>query len=164
MSADVTPPDSARFRDVMGHFASGVTVVTTRDADGRAVGFTASAVASLSLDPLLLLVCVGRSGETLAHLEGAGSFVVNVLAAEQEELAIRFAGRDREDRFTGLEWASAATGSPVLTDALAWLDCRVHEVLDGGDHAIVVGRVEACAARPGEPLVYYRGRLGALTW
>jgi flavin reductase (DIM6/NTAB) family NADH-FMN oxidoreductase RutF len=164
MSADITAPDKSRFRDVMGHFTSGVTVVTTRDATGAPAGFTASAVASLSLDPLLLLVCVSRSGETLAHLEATGSFVVNVLAAEQEELAMRFAGRAREDRFRGLDVAAAETGSPVLAESLAWLDCRVHDVADGGDHAIVVGRVEACAAREGEPLVYYRGRLGALPW
>jgi 3-hydroxy-9,10-secoandrosta-1,3,5(10)-triene-9,17-dione monooxygenase reductase component len=156
--------EPVEFRDVMGRFASGVTVVTTRTSGGQPVGFTASAVASLSLDPVLLLVCVGRTGETLAHLEAAGAFAVNILAADQEDVALRFAGSSRENRFQGLDLEEAGTAAPILDGVLAWLDCTVHDVLDGGDHAIVVGRVQGCRAGEGEPLVYYRGRLGALPW
>lgn len=164
MTPDAAAPDASRFRDVMGHFATGVTVVTTRDARGEPAGFTASAVSSLSLDPLLLLVCVDRGSETLGHLEAAAPFAVNVLAGDHQELALRFASSLREDRFAGLDLVEAATGSPILADALAWLDCTVHEVLEGGDHAIVLGRVEACAARDGVPLIYHRGRMGPLQW
>lgn len=164
MTVRPTPPDATAFRTVIGHFATGVTVVTTRSADGTPVGFTASAVSSLSLDPLLLLVCVDRGGETLHHLEAAGGFAVNVLAAGQEEVAMRFAGRAREDRFAGLATGEAETGSPLLAGSLAWLDCALHDVLEGGDHSIVLGRVLACGAGEGEPLLYYRGRLGAPAW
>lgn len=149
--------DSRRFRDVAGHFVSGVTIVTCRDSSGELFGLTASSFTSVSLDPLLVLVCVDRESVTLPRLLESGAFAVNILPAGMGELARRFAGRDREGRFAGLPWAPAATGSPVLEGALAWLDCRLWSSVEAGDHLILLGKVEAVDARDGEPLVWFRG-------
>lgn len=143
----------------MGHFGSGVTVITSRSDDGP-VGFTASSVASLSLQPVLVMVGVAEHGETLAAMRTSGAFGVNILSREQEALAVRFAATDRDDRFRDLPLTTGPTGSPLLDTSLAWLDCRFHAEFPAGDHVVVVGRVEACAALPGEPLLYYRGRFG----
>jgi flavin reductase (DIM6/NTAB) family NADH-FMN oxidoreductase RutF len=143
----------------MGHFGSGVTVVTA-DGAPTPVGFTASSVASLSLEPLLVMVAVGGDGESLAAMRSAGAFAVNILARDQEGLALRFASDDREARFRDLELEAGPTGAPLLPGVLGWLDCRVHDEFPAGDHVVVVGRVEACDARDGEPLMYFRGRFG----
>ena len=153
------PPDADAFRHVMGHFGSGVTVITSAGDDGP-VGFTASSVASLSLDPLLVMVGIGTEGESLPAVRTAGAFGVNILARDQEELALRFASRARDQRFRDLALTTGVTGAPLLSRSLAWLDCRLHAEFPAGDHVVVVGRVEACRASAGEPLVYYRGRFG----
>lgn len=150
-------PDERQFRTVIGHFATGVTVVTSRRADGRPCGLTANSVASVSLDPLLVLVCLDRSAVSHGCIIDGGAFAVSILAAPDEPLARRFAEGEREDRFEGLAWREEVTGCPVLERALAWLDCRVRDVHGAGDHSIVVGEVVACGARAGEPLVFYRG-------
>ena len=149
--------DDVRFRQVMGHFATGVAVVTATRPGGGPCGLTANSVASVSLRPLLMLVCVDRRAHSHDAITGAGSFAVSVLAAGDEWLARRFSLGQREERFEGLSFRTEETGSPVLDDALAWLDCRVHDVHEGGDHSIVVGEVLACGAREGEPLVFFRG-------
>jgi flavin reductase len=155
-----TPPTADGFRGVMGRFATGVTVMTTR-ADGVPHGMTANAVSSVSLDPLLVLVCVERDTVMADRVVEAGAFALNVLAEGQAAVSDRFADPDRPDgepQFADLGVDRAVTGSPILTDAPAWLDCRVWATYDGGDHLIVVGEVAALAETGDEaPLIYYRG-------
>ncbi|HWK89680.1 MAG TPA: flavin reductase family protein [Longimicrobium sp.] len=150
------------FRRVMGHFATGVCVVTCCREQGAPCGLTVSAVSSLSLDPVLLLVCVEKSASSHGWIARGGAFAVNVLAEDGAELAARFAGGGAAgDRFGGVEWRTEQSGAPVLENSLAWLDCRVSAALPGGDHTIFVGQVLAAGARPGTPLVYYRGGFGS---
>ena len=155
--------DSSEYRRVLGHFATGVTVITTCDAAGHPAGLTANAFAAVSLDPPLVLVCVDRHAETHGLIARAGHFAVNVLADSQETLARRFAEKDRERRFEGVAWRTEATGAPVLAHVLAWIDCRVHARTDGGDHTIFVGEVAAADALEGAPLLFYRAGFGRLT-
>jgi len=156
---------SDRFRHVMGHFATGVAVVTGRDPEGSPLGFTANAVASVSLDPLLVLVAVDRSSTSLPMLLKQEAFALSFLSAGHEELARRFAAEVRENRFEGLPLRVEATGSPVLEGALAWLDCSLWKTVDAGDHVVLFGRVERCGVdRKGEaPLVFYGGGYGTVT-
>lgn len=153
----------ARFRTVMGHFATGVTLVTGSDAGGDPVGLTANAVASVSLDPALLLVCLDRESSSLPVLLETGRFAVSILGAEDEELARRFSGEAPEDRFQGLDLRRASTGAPILSRALAWADCRVWKTMEAGDHVILVGRVLACGiSEEGPPLVFFQGAYGTV--
>lgn len=153
--------DESEFRRVIGHFATGVSVVTSCRRDGSACGLTVSAVASVSLDPTMVLVCVDRRSETHAWIEGAGYYAVNVLEEGRgETLARRFAAGGAEEKFRGTAWRPERTGAPVLDEALAWMDCRVAAALPGGDHTIFIGEVLAADAREGTPLLYYRGGYG----
>lgn len=153
------------FKDAMSQFATGVTIVTTRDGD-VIHGLTANAVTSVSLDPLLVLVCVENTLRSHELMTRSGVFAVNILNVDQRRLAERFAGLipDVDDRFEGLDYDTAETGSPILPDVLAWLDCRVWNTYDGGDHTIFVGEIIAGDAPAGhEPLLYCRrnwARLG----
>jgi flavin reductase (DIM6/NTAB) family NADH-FMN oxidoreductase RutF len=148
--------DPARFRSVMGHFATGVTVVTATTADGP-VGMTANAVCSLSLEPLLLLVAFDNEARTLPAVRATGRFGVNVLAAGQEDLARLFASKLPEsEKFAGVPH-TVRDGIPVIEDALAWVGCRLERLIPGGDHTIGIGAVEAAEAGPGEPLLWFRG-------
>ncbi|MCW2994274.1 MAG: hypothetical protein JWQ18_1769 [Conexibacter sp.] len=150
-------------RAAMGHFATGVAVVTAADAGGRPFGTTANAISSLSLDPPLVLACLRRESETLAALQATGRFAVNVLGAGQRELSDRFARRTAPDTWRGVAHR-LPDGVPVLHEAVATVECRVHEIADGGDHVIVIGRVVA-AGHPDdhvEPLLFYRGAYAAL--
>lgn len=149
--------DPRRFRDIAGHFATGVTIVTARDAAGGHVGLTASSFTSVSLHPLLVLVCVDRNSATLPGLLESGAFAVNVLPEGAAEVARRFARNDRTARFEGLGWHEAATGSPVLEAALAWFDCRLWKRVPAGDHEVLLGEVLRGDASGGRPLVWYRG-------
>ena len=146
-----------RFREALGHWASGVAIVTSR-AGERVHGMTVSAFSSVSLDPPLVLVCADKTSDTYAVIAEAGCFAVNVLASEQQELSNRFASeKDEHRRFVGLETREAVTGAPLLHGCLAHLDCRLVATHDAGDHVIYVGRVEAVeqdAAR--EPLLYFQ--------
>lgn len=150
-------PDEHDFRHVMGHFATGVAVVTSREADGTFRGLTANSFASVSLSPPLVLVCLDRRSVTHASVVETGAFAVSVLSAGHERLARRFSGGKRSERFTDLGVRKERTGSPVIDEALAWLDCRVHQVHPAGDHSIVVGEVLACGAGAGDPLLFYGG-------
>jgi flavin reductase (DIM6/NTAB) family NADH-FMN oxidoreductase RutF len=150
-------PDELHFRDVMAHFTTGVTVVTSRAPDGSLCGLTVNSVASVSLKPLLVLVCVDREAASHSCIAAGGAFAVSVLGRSHEGLARRFSLGNRRDRFQDLNYRIEMTGSPVLEDALAWLDCQVTEVHQGGDHSIVVGEVVACDSQEGEPLVFFRG-------
>ncbi|HEV2733307.1 MAG TPA: flavin reductase family protein [Longimicrobiaceae bacterium] len=156
--------DSIEFRRVMGHFASGVTVVTTVTGNGEPCGLTASAVCSVSVNPVLLLVCVDRAADTHGCIVAAGKFAVNVLGSEGgESLSRRFATYEVEDKFRGVAFREELTGAPVLEASLAWLACRVSEAFEAGDHTIFLGEVVAGDAREGTPLVYYRGGYGRFT-
>lgn len=155
--------DEEKFRRVMGHFATGVTVVTSRDRDGVPVGLTVNALTSVSLDPLLLLVCLHREAGPHDPLLESGVFAVNILRRDQGDLAIRFASGDTRERFHGMDVQDAPLGSPLLPEVLGWVECTVHAVHPGGDHSIVVGRVSACEAGEGGPLLFFRGELEGLT-
>ncbi len=157
------PIAPAEFRRVLGHFASGITVVTARDADGP-TGFACQSFASLSLDPPLVTFMVARTSTTWPRIARAGAFCVNILGAEQGALCRGFAVSGA-DKFAGVAYGDApATGSPLLDSVPAWIDCRVHAVHTGGDHLIVVGRVEALGAEEeGEPLLFHRGAFGRLS-
>ncbi|MFJ9922235.1 flavin reductase family protein [Streptomyces rubiginosohelvolus] len=157
------PIAPAEFRRVLGHFASGVTVVTARDADGP-TGFACQSFASLSLDPPLVSFMVARTSTTWPRIARAGAFCVNILGAEQGALCRGFAVSG-VDKFAGVAYGDApATGSPLLDSVPAWIDCRIHAVHTGGDHLIVVGRVEALGAEEeGEPLLFHRGAFGRLS-
>jgi 3-hydroxy-9,10-secoandrosta-1,3,5(10)-triene-9,17-dione monooxygenase reductase component len=147
----------------MGHFATGVGVLTAADARGRPFGTTANAISSLSLDPPLVLACLRRESETLTAVRETGRFAVNLLAAGQRELSERFARRAAAGLWDGVAHR-LPDGVPVLDGALAAVECAVHEIADGGDHVIVIGRVLA-VEHPVEhvdPLVYYRGAYAEL--
>jgi flavin reductase (DIM6/NTAB) family NADH-FMN oxidoreductase RutF len=142
----------------MSRFASGVTVVTTRRGDER-FGLTASSFVSVSVDPPLVLVCVARTASAHSVIEESRVFAVNILGVHQLDAGLRFAGLKPEitDRFEGLTWASGATGSPLLVDAIASLDCRLHASHPGGDHTIFVGEVvHAVLPRNEAPLLYHQ--------
>jgi flavin reductase (DIM6/NTAB) family NADH-FMN oxidoreductase RutF len=154
--------DQYRFRRVMGHFATGVTILTTALGEDLH-GMTANAVCSVSLDPLLALVCVNKQGRTHAVLSESGVFALNVLAEEQEHLSRLFADDavDAAHSLTGLSYRRGVTGAPILTDCLAYVECRVVAAYAGGDHTIFVGAVEDVGVlREGEPLLFFRGAYG----
>lgn len=146
--------DASRFRHAMGLLPTGVTVVTAR-LNAEVIGMTASAVASLSLEPPMLLVCVAHAAEIHEALVGAPIFGVNVLAAGQEDVAERFAAREQQ-RFAPGEGHQGPAGLPLIDGALAHLECRRAEVFRGGDHSIVTGVVEWVQVREGTPLCYFR--------
>lgn len=157
----MTPVDPYRFRSVLSRFASGVTVVTAVGRDGVDHGMTVSAFCSLSLEPPLILVCIDHGTVMHGILEEAKTFTVNVLAADQEELARKFSDPD-DDRFGGTSYTRGGNGLALLTGAAAWLECALTQRHEGGDHTIFVGRVEAADAGDAPPLVYYRGGYGQL--
>ncbi|MFD7166992.1 flavin reductase family protein [Streptomyces violascens] len=154
------PVDPAEFRRVLGQFASGVTVITAEDAAGP-TGFACQSFASLSLDPPLVAFMVARTSTTWPRIARAGVFCVNVLGAEQSLLCRGFAVSGA-DKFAGVAFdAAPVTGSPRLDGVPAWIDCRIQNVHTGGDHLIVVGRVEALGATEGAaPLLFHGGRFG----
>jgi 3-hydroxy-9,10-secoandrosta-1,3,5(10)-triene-9,17-dione monooxygenase reductase component len=148
---------SADLREAMSRFPTGVTVVTANGPAGPA-GATANAVASLSLEPPLMLACLDLGSRTLVAVEHAGRFGVNVLSADQAPLAHRFSTKDpHPEKWDGVPWTEEA-GSPRIDSVLIWLGCELRDVHEGGDHAIATGRVLALDASEGEPLVFHRGR------
>jgi 3-hydroxy-9,10-secoandrosta-1,3,5(10)-triene-9,17-dione monooxygenase reductase component len=150
-------PEPARFRQVLGHFCTGVTVITTVD-DGSPAGFACQSFAALSLDPPLVLFCPSRTSATWPRIARAGHFCANVLADDQRELA-RIFGASGADKFAGVRWSPSSSGAPVLDGALTWALCAVEAVHEAGDHYVVVGRVtELGACRAVDPLLFYRGR------
>jgi flavin reductase (DIM6/NTAB) family NADH-FMN oxidoreductase RutF len=149
------PFDSKKQRQIMGQFATGVTVVTTGGPAGPH-GLTANAVASLSLDPPLVLVAVEKRAHSLDYITKNGCFAVNILRLEQEEISRRFATPGPKD-FGDLDTITIGTTAPVLRDCLAFVDCRVVEILPGGDHEIFVGEIVAGEVHGGKPLLYHAG-------
>jgi flavin reductase (DIM6/NTAB) family NADH-FMN oxidoreductase RutF len=171
MSTTTTPlaPDEAgispaRLRHALGHFATGVTVVTSLSAGGEPVGTTASAVSSVSLEPPLLLVCLDRASQTLAAIHTHRSFAINVLSEDQQALSGNFARRGSAVSWEAVAHRRGQTGSPRLDHVLAVLDCRLVQCLDGGDHEIVIGRLQELELGGEDlaPLVHYRGTYASL--
>ena len=153
----MTPVDAAAFRHALARFPSGVTVVTVRDDAGADYGMTVSAFASLSLEPPLVLVCIGDDATIAGAVAEAGHFAVSVLSGDQEALARRFADTGA-DRFAGTEISRGATGIALLNGAVSHLECAIVARHRGGDHTIVVGEVLAASAvEDGRPLIYQRG-------
>jgi flavin reductase (DIM6/NTAB) family NADH-FMN oxidoreductase RutF len=150
--------DPLVFRDVIGHFATGVTIITTRDGDVD-YGVTVSAVTSLSLEPPMLLVCLNRSSRTQAAVTSTGRFAVNILGVDQIELAKLFA-TPRDDKFAGLDVTYGPLGDPLVPGAIAHVECEVVEVATGGTHAVFLAEVRHAERFEGAPLLYYRGQLG----
>ena len=156
--ASVIHTDPLQFRAALGLFATGVTIVTARTADGRLVGLTANSFNSVSLSPPLVLWSLGRQAGSLPVFSTGSHYVINILAAEQKELAERFSTRDI-DRFAGVAWREGAGGAPVLEGVAASFECANRSRYEEGDHVIFVGAVEACTSRPGaKPLIFHGGR------
>ena len=149
--------DGKELRRLMGHFATGVTIITTKGADGTPYGLTANAFTSLSLDPPLCLVCVDRRAESFAHFYDSKVFTVNILTREQEDLSNRFA-KSGGDKFTGVATVPGHHGAPLIAGALAHIECVITDTLEGGDHVVHVGRIERFDVRDGDPLLFYQGR------
>ncbi len=143
-------------RRVMGHFATGVTVVTTHGGDGRYFGLTANAFSSVSLVPPLLLVCVDKKAESYPSFEQSKVFTVNILSADQEDISRRFAVSGG-DKFDGVSYRVGANGAPILGGVLAYVECKIVAAYEGGDHMIYLGEIEETGAVEGKPLLFYRG-------
>lgn len=160
--AEQSPPfDGGRFRDVLGHFPTGVVAVTAIDAEGRPIGMAVGSFTSVSLDPPLVAFLPDRSSSTFPKIRAAGTFCVNVLSATQEPVC-RALSLKGDDKFRGVPWQpSPITGSPVLRDVVAWIDCEIETVHEAGDHYIVIGRVrELRVEQPTIPLLFFQGGYG----
>jgi flavin reductase (DIM6/NTAB) family NADH-FMN oxidoreductase RutF len=149
-----------QFRDALAQFATGVTVIAVRRADGRYVGFTANSFNSVSLEPPLVLWSLNRRSETLPAFEAAQRYAINVLAHDQVELARRFS-RPHADRFEGVAYRLGVADAPLIEGCIAWFECRHHARHRTGDHVLFVGEVETCERRGGSGLVFHHGRYGA---
>ena len=150
------PIDQDEFRRALGHFASGITVVTARVRGEHLAGITVTAFSSLSLEPPLVLICIDKRAYLHQFLTQGTAFVVNILHEDQETLSRRFASRDPH-QFRGIGYTLGASGAPILDDVLAALECHVVDQHDGGDHTIFIGEVQSTRVREGKPLVYFRG-------
>ena len=153
--------DHALFRQLLGHFATGVTVITARDASGRPHGMTANSLASVSLEPPLVLLSIDHAAAMHDLLTTASVFAVNILASSQETISRRFA-QDREERFEGVGYQESPRGLVLLDGALAHIECERAATHEAGDHTILVGRVVAGSATDGRPLCYFRGGYASL--
>ncbi|HEY1828319.1 MAG TPA: flavin reductase family protein [Acidimicrobiales bacterium] len=158
----MTGLDQARFREVLGHFATGITIVTALE-EGVPVGFSCQSFSALSLDPPMVLLAPAKSSTSWPRIAAAGAFCVNILEAGQESVCRAFAVSGG-DKFDGVEWTSgAATGAPVLTGSLAHIECTLGAIYEGGDHELVTGLVVAIEEGEGSPLLFYRSGFGRFT-
>lgn len=153
--------DQAQFRQLLGRFATGVTVLTARDANGRPHGMTANSLASVSLEPPLILLSIDHEAAMHDLLVSAPAFAVNILASNQETVSRRFA-QDRDERFDGIGYQESPRGLILLDGALAHIECERAATHEAGDHTILVGSVVAGSAREGRPLCYFRGGYASL--
>jgi flavin reductase (DIM6/NTAB) family NADH-FMN oxidoreductase RutF len=160
-SKPMAPVTSGEFRHACGRFATGITIASVLDARGAPHGLTVSSFASVSLDPPLILVCLGHDVSVIDHFRAANNFGINVLAESQRHLSDRFA-RKGQDRFDGLEWQPGETGVPLLTGVLAALECRTIQRFTSGDHDIFVGEMLAARVADGEPLIYFASQYRGL--
>jgi flavin reductase (DIM6/NTAB) family NADH-FMN oxidoreductase RutF len=150
--------DQARFREVLGHFATGITIVTAIE-EGEPVGFSCQAFAALSLDPPMVILAPARSSTSWPRIAQAGAFCVNILAEDQEAVCRAFA-ISGGDKFDGVAWTPGITGAPVITGSLAMVECTLGSIHDGGDHELVTGHVVGLEIGDGRPLLFYRGGFG----
>lgn len=147
----------AEFRQVMGHFATGVTIITTHDGKGQLFGLTANAVCSVSLEPPLVLVCIDKKAESYPSFAAAGAFTINLLAQSQEALSRRFA-KSGGDKFGGVGYHIGKNGAAVLDDVIAHLECEIRHTFDAGDHTIYVGEaIDLAVSSEENPLLFFRG-------
>ena len=150
--------DREQFFALMASFASSVTVITSKGTDDVVRGLTASAFCSVSLEPRLCLVSVDNRSESIAAIRESGTFVVNILASNQEHLSRQFASK-MPDKFEGVSYKPGpATGAPILDGVLAWIECKVHQSVPGGDHTVFIGEIQDGTANEGTPLLYYRSK------
>ncbi|MDA1099312.1 MAG: flavin reductase family protein [Proteobacteria bacterium] len=155
--------DPRAFRDAMGCFASAVTIVSTTTKQGQAIGMTVNSFNSVSLDPPLILFCLGREATNYEHFLAAGRFAVNILRRDQDQISTGFA-RAGANFFQTLAHKVSSMGNPLVPNALAIFDCQTEAIHDGGDHVILIGRVNELRHDPdGDPLVYYRGRYSGVS-
>jgi flavin reductase (DIM6/NTAB) family NADH-FMN oxidoreductase RutF/DNA-binding IclR family transcriptional regulator len=152
--------DPALFRETLGHYPTGVVVITAIDDTGSPVGMVVGSFTSVSLDPPLVAYLPTRTSGSYARLRTSRHFCVNVLAADQQELCARFASRE-PDKFAGVDWRPAGSGAPILAEAVGWIDCEVAQEVEGGDHMIVMGKVlDLAVERPTLPLLFFQGGYG----
>lgn len=149
--------DLQELRRVMGHFATGVTVVTTKDGEDTPFGLTANAFASLSLNPPLALVCVDKAAQCYSCFEGSKIFAINVLGEGQEEISRRFATKGAQ-KFNGIPWHKSESGLALLDGAIGHIECKVVHTYDGGDHTIYVGEVLRVKTTGERPLIFFKGK------
>ena len=150
--------DQARFREALGHFATGITIVTATD-DGEPVGFSCQSFAALSLDPPMVILAPAKSSTSWPRIARAGSFCVNIMAEDQEAVCRAFAGSGG-DKFDGVEWSPGITGSPLIDGSLATVECTLGAIYEGGDHELVTGHVVDMEIGKGSPLIFYRSGFG----
>lgn len=158
MSETLPVIDEAQFRTVLGHFCSGIVVITAMN-DGTPVGMTCQSFTSVSLEPPLVLFCATKTSTSWAGIRAAGHFCANVLGEDQEELSRVFASK-ADDKFAGVGWHAGASGAPILGGVLATIDCTIDAIHEAGDHDLVVGRVLELTGASGGPLLFFRGGYG----
>lgn len=155
--------DGTTFRRVLGHYPTGVCVVTAIEPDGKPAAMVVGSFTSVSLDPPLVAFFPDRSSTSWPRIQRATKFCVNVLGSHQQDLCRRFSAKG-DDKFSGLEYRLSNGGSPVLHDVVAWIDCTLDAIHEAGDHLIVLGHVrELDIARPDQPLLFFRGRYGSFS-
>jgi 3-hydroxy-9,10-secoandrosta-1,3,5(10)-triene-9,17-dione monooxygenase reductase component len=150
--------DQARFREVLGHFATGITIVTATD-DGEPVGFSCQSFAALSLDPPMVILAPAKTSTSWPRIARAGAFCVNILGEHQEAVCRAFAVSGG-DKFDGVDWVPGITGSPLITGSLAAVECTLGAIYEGGDHELVTGHVVTMEIGEGSPLLFYRSGFG----
>jgi flavin reductase (DIM6/NTAB) family NADH-FMN oxidoreductase RutF len=155
------PIDKNQLRQVMGHFATGVTIITTFNKDGQMHGLTANAFTSVSLEPPLLLISVDKKAESYPAFEESKVFTVNILADEQEALSRKFAVSGG-NKFEGVAYRRGANGAAILDGTLAHIECTLYGAYEGGDHSLYLGEIQEAEVREGKPLVFYRGGYRAI--
>jgi flavin reductase (DIM6/NTAB) family NADH-FMN oxidoreductase RutF len=155
------PIDKNQLRQVMGHFATGVTIITTFNKDGQMHGLTANAFTSVSLEPPLLLISVDKKAESYPAFEESKVFTVNILADEQEALSRKFAVSGG-NKFEGVAYRRGANGAAILDGTLAYIECTLYAAYEGGDHSLYLGEIQEAEVREGKPLVFYRGGYRAI--
>jgi 3-hydroxy-9,10-secoandrosta-1,3,5(10)-triene-9,17-dione monooxygenase reductase component len=155
----MTGLDQARFREVLGHFATGVTIVTANE-EGVPVGFSCQSFSALSLDPPMVILAPAKSSTSWPRIAEAGAFCVNILSEDQEALCRSFA-ISGGDKFEGVEWTPGVTGAPIIAGSLAVIECTLGAIYEGGDHELVTGHVVAMEVGSGAPLLFYRSGFGS---
>ncbi|SER86626.1 flavin reductase family protein [Psychrobacillus sp. OK032] len=154
---EIQPMDDRAFRDIVGNFCTGVTIITTMNGDLQPIGFTANSFSSLSLNPKLVLFSIDKNASTYKDFMNTEHFAVNILSTNQLDLSKQFSKRGI-NRFEGVNFTKDVTGSPILNGSLAYLDCKITNFYEGGDHTIVIGEVLSADAREEKPLAFFQGK------